>query len=47
MLDFLLKCLTAYQTFKLQKKDEPEKVKKNKDKAMKVIKDLTKLSGSE
>jgi hypothetical protein len=34
-------------TFKLQKKPIPENIKASKERAMKVMKDLTKLSGSD
>lgn len=47
LLFFLIKCLTAYTSFKLQRKDEPEDVKENKKRALKVMKDLTKLSDDE
>ena len=47
LLSFLIKCQTAYMTFKLQKKPIPENIKASKERAMKVMKDLTKLSGSD
>lgn len=45
ILDFILKCLAAYITYKLQKKEDPTPIKESKEKAMKVLKNLDKLSG--
>ena len=44
ILVFLLKCETAYITFKLQKKAEPEDVKKQQLKVRSLIKDLSLLT---
>jgi hypothetical protein len=44
MLEFLLRCETAYITYKLLKKDDPENVKEQKVKIDKLMKDLSKIS---
>lgn len=47
MLEFLLRCETAYITYKLLKKDDPENVKEQKIKINKLIKDLSKIASDD
>ena len=44
LLEFLLRCETAYITYKLLKKDEPENIKDQKVKVNKLIQDLSKIA---
>ena len=44
ILEFLLKAQSAYMTYKLQKKPDPDNIVEEKKKVEKVIKNLTKLS---
>lgn len=43
MLEFLLRCDTAYITYKLLKKDDPDNIKDQKSRVSRLIKDLSKL----
>ena len=47
ILEFLLKAQSAYMTYKLQKKPEPDNIIAEKKKVWKVIKNLTKLSDNQ
>lgn len=44
LLEFLLRCQTAYITYKLLKKDDPEHIKKQIIRTDNLIKDLSKIS---
>ena len=47
LLDFSLKSLAAFATYKLQRKDEPEEVTASKEQCLKIIKMLSELSDEE
>lgn len=43
-LDFCLKCLAAFQSFKLQRKEEPENVMIQREKCLGIIRNLSALT---
>jgi len=44
ILNYLIRCLSAYSTYKLQKKVEPEDIKEQRERCHGVIKELTNLA---
>jgi hypothetical protein len=43
MLNYLLRCLAAFSTYKFQKKQEPQLITEQKQRCQKVISDLSSL----
>lgn len=44
ILSYLIRCLSAFSTYKFQKKQDPELIKEQKERCRRLIKDLSKLA---